>query len=99
VRKFKIELSRIACRLSRDHLRRGLVLVGQGRIIIFLGDDPRFSQSLLALEGHILQLLVGLGLLQLANRLIIGILIRSRIDLKEQLAFVDNVALKGISTM
>src|SRR5258708_20185506 len=92
VSKFKIQLSRIAGRLRRDYLRRGLVLVGQSRIVIFLRDDPRLSQTLLALERHILQLLIGLRLLQLANRLFVSILIRARIDLKEQIAFVDNVA-------
>src|SRR5258708_37250371 len=92
VSKFKIQLGRIACRLRRDHLRRGLVLVGQSRIVIFLRDDARLSQSLLASEGSILQLLIGLRLLQLANRLVVSILIWSRIDLKEQIAFVDNVA-------
>src|SRR4029077_19242305 len=96
VSKFKIQLSRIAGRLRRDHLRRGLVLVGQCRIVIFLRDDPRLSQTLLALERRILQLLIGLRLLQLANRLVVSILIGSRIDLKEQIAFVDKVAfLKG----
>jgi hypothetical protein len=50
----------------------------------------------LALERRILQLLIGLRLLQLANRLFVSILIRARIDLKQQIAFVDNVAfLKG----
>src|SRR6267378_7163139 len=94
--KFKIELSRIAGRLRRDHLSRGLVLVRQCRIVIFLRDDPRLSQTLLALERRILQLPIGLRLLQLANRLFVNILIRARIDLKEQIAFVDNVAfLKG----
>src|SRR5260221_279352 len=94
--KFKIELSRIACCLRRDHLRRGLVLVRQCRIVIFLRDDPRLSQTLLALERRILQLLIGLRLLQLTNRLVVSILIGPRIDLKEQIAFVDNVAfLKG----
>src|SRR5260221_14785663 len=96
VSKFKIQLSRIAGGLPRDYLRRGLVLVGQSRIVIFLRDDPRLSQTLLALERRILQLLIGLRLLQLANRLFVRILIRARIDLKEQIAFVDNGAfLKG----
>src|SRR5258706_6041474 len=96
VSKFKIQLSRIAGRLRRDHLRRGLVLVRQCRIVIFLRYDPRLSQTLLALERRILQLLIGLRLLQLANRLVVSILITPRIDLKEQIAFVDNVAfLKG----
>src|SRR5258708_27044373 len=94
--KFKIELSRIACCLRRDHLRRGLVLVRQCRIVIFLRDDPRLSQTLLALERRILQLLIGLRLLQLANRLLVIILIRARIALDKQITFVDNVAfLKG----
>src|SRR5258705_7455306 len=96
VSKFKIQLSRIAGRLRRDHLRRGLVLVRQCRIVIFLRDDPRLSQTLLALERRILQLLIGLRLLQLANRLVVSILIRARIDLEKQITFVDNVAfLKG----
>src|SRR6267154_3646584 len=64
VSKFKIQLSRIAGRLRRDHLRRGLVLVGQSRIVIFLRDDSSLSQTLLASEGSILQLLIGLRLLQ-----------------------------------
>src|SRR5260370_28870374 len=96
VSKFKIQLSRIAGRLRRDYLRRRLVLVGQSRIVVFLRDDPRLSQTLLALERRILQLLIGLRLLQLANRLFVSILIRARIDLKEQIAFLNNVAfLKG----
>src|SRR3981081_510374 len=96
VSKFKIQLSRIAGRLRRDYLRRRLVLVGQSRIVVFLRDDPRLSQTLLALERRILQLLIGLRLLQLANRLVVSILIRARIDLKKQIAFVDNIAfLKG----
>src|SRR6266404_8491445 len=96
VSKFKIQLSRIAGRLRRDHLRRGLVLVRQCRIVVFLRDDTRLSQTLLALECRILQLLIGLRLLKLANRLFVNILIRARIDLKEQIAFVDKVAfLKG----
>ena len=41
---------------------------------------------------RILQLLIGLRLLQQSNRLFVSILIRSGIDLKEQIAFVDNVA-------
>src|ERR1700730_16184988 len=92
VSKFKIQLSRIAGRLRRDHLRCGLVLVRQGRIVVFFRDYSRLSQTLLALERRILQLLIGLRLLQLAKRLFVSILIRSGIDLKEQIAFVDNVA-------
>src|SRR5260221_9472043 len=96
VSKFKIQLSRITGRLRRDYLRRGLVLVRQCRIVIFLRDDPRLSQTLLALECRILQLLIGLRLLQLANRLVVSILIGPWIDLKEQISLVDNVAfLKG----
>ena len=53
---------------------------------------PVSPQTLLALERRILQLLIGLRLLQLANRLVVSILIRARIDLKEQIAFVDKVA-------
>src|ERR1700716_2230113 len=64
VRKFKIQLSRVADRLRRDHLCRGLVLVRQSCIIIFLRDDARLSQTLLACERHILQLLISLRLLQ-----------------------------------
>src|SRR6266403_2591587 len=40
VSKFKIQLSRIAGRLRRDHLSGGLVLVRQCRIVIFLRDNP-----------------------------------------------------------
>jgi hypothetical protein len=47
----------------------------------------------LACERRILQLLIGLRLLQLANSLFASVLIWSRIDLKEQICFVDNVAL------
>src|SRR4029077_14091844 len=51
---------------------------------------------LLARERRILQLMIGLRLLELTNRLLVSMLIRSGIDLKEQIAFVDNVAfLKG----
>jgi hypothetical protein len=52
--KFEVQLSGIECRLSRDYLRRGLALVRQSRIIIFLRDDPGLSQTLLAHERHIL---------------------------------------------
>src|SRR5258708_8901816 len=92
VSKFKIQLSRIAGCLRRDHLRRGLILVRHCRIVVFFRDDSCLSQTLLALERRILQLLIGLRLLQLSKRLFVSILIRSGIDLKEQIAFVDNVA-------
>src|SRR5258708_13730759 len=67
VSKFKIQLSRIADRLRRDHLRRGLVLVRHCRIVLFLRYDPRLSQTLLALERRFFQLLHVLRLLLLAN--------------------------------
>src|SRR5258708_14376417 len=96
VSKFKIQLSRIAGRLRRDYLRCGLVLVRQSRIVIFLRADPRLSQTLLPLERRILQLLIGLRLLQLANPLVLSILIRARIALEKQITFVDKFAfLKG----
>src|SRR5258708_36537228 len=43
VSKFKIQLSQIAGCLRRDHLGRGLVLVVQSRIVVFLGDASRSS--------------------------------------------------------
>jgi hypothetical protein len=41
--------------LRGDHLRRGLVLVGQSRIVIFARDNSHLSQTLLACERRILQ--------------------------------------------
>jgi hypothetical protein len=46
----------------------------------------------LALKGHILKLLIGLGLLKLPERLIIGVLIGSRIDLVEDISLMNDVA-------
>jgi hypothetical protein len=62
-RKLKIERSRIYRRLRRYDLRFRLILVRQGRIVIFLGNHPRIPQSLLPGECHFLKLLVRFGLL------------------------------------